>query len=209
MTETLAEFFAAYGLPALAAILAAGQFGAPLPTTILLLTAGALQAAGDLAFWPLVAAGVAGAVTGDHAGYLAGRLAAPAIRRRTAASPRFGAGFARADAFMDRRGTTGVFLTRWLVSPLGPFVNIAAGVSAHPLWRFSLADLAGEMIWVTGYVSLGAIFANQISLIADLLANAGWAIGAVALTGFLGWRLWKAARHAEAPGAMVNPEGQP
>ena len=209
MTEVLAEYFAAYGLPALAVILAAGQFGVPLPTSIILLTAGALQAVGDLSYWPLVAAGVVGAMTGDHAGYLAGRLAAPAVMRRASRTPRLAAGFAKADRFMDRWGTAGVFFTRWLVSPIGPAVNLAAGVSAHPLWRFTLADLAGEIIWVAGYVALGALFADQIALTADILANAGWAIGAIALTAFLGWRLLNKARRANAPGDQVSPRAQP
>ena len=44
MTETILSIFSIYGAPALFVIVAAGQFGIPLPTSILLLTAGALQA---------------------------------------------------------------------------------------------------------------------------------------------------------------------
>ncbi len=204
MTDGLAQFFATYGLPALAFILAAGQFGVPLPTSILLLTAGALQASGDLAFWPLVFSGIAGAMVGDHAGYLVGRLAGPFIERKTASSPRFAASMAKADAFMAKRGTTGVFLTRWLISPIGPLVNVAAGLSRLPAGRFALADLAGEAIWVTGYVSIGSAFASQIGTIADLLANAGWTIGAVVLTGLLGMRLWKASQRSRVAARAIR-----
>jgi hypothetical protein len=51
MTETILSVFSLYGAPALFAIVAAGQFGIPFPTSILLLTAGALQADGDMSFW--------------------------------------------------------------------------------------------------------------------------------------------------------------
>ena len=69
MTETILSIFSIYGAPALFVIVAAGQFGIPLPTSILLLTAGALQANGDLSFWQIFIWALAGAVTGDHLGY--------------------------------------------------------------------------------------------------------------------------------------------
>ena len=69
MTETILSIFSVYGAPALFVIVAAGQFGVPLPTSILLLTAGALQANGDLSFWQIFSWALAGAVTGDHVGY--------------------------------------------------------------------------------------------------------------------------------------------
>ena len=61
MTETILSIFSVYGAPALFVIVAAGQFGIPLPTSILLLTAGALQANGDLSFWQIFAWALAGA----------------------------------------------------------------------------------------------------------------------------------------------------
>ena len=198
MTETILDLFSVYGLPAVAAILAVAQFGLPLPTSILLLSAGALQATGDLVFWQVFAWSLAGAMTGDHAGYATGRLASRTIRDHASRRQRLAAGLAKAEAFTRRWGDVGIFLSRWLISPLGPYINMTSGLARHPLWRFTLADLTGESIWVGGYLTLGVLFGSQIGQIADLIANASWLIGFLALTLWLGWLLLKAVRRAHA-----------
>lgn len=198
MTETILSVFSVYGAPALFAIVAAGQFGIPLPTSILLLTAGALQADGDLSFWQLFAWGLAGAVAGDHVGYLIGRFAASAIRDRISRWPAAQAQLLKAEAFTRKWGDGSIFLSRWLFSPLGPYVNLTSGLSSHPVHRFSMADIAGEIVWIGGYLSLGAIFAQSIAELADIVANAAWMIGAGVITLILGWQLLVRLRRIKA-----------
>ena len=189
MSETILAVFSVYGAPALFVIVAAGQFGIPLPTSILLLTAGALQADGELSFLQLFGWGLAGAVAGDHGGYAAGRLAAGPIRQRVSHWPAAQKGMAKAEAFTRRWGDRSVFLSRWLFSPLGPWINVSSGLASHPLHRFTLADIAGEVVWIGGYLVLGSVFAQSIADLADVVANAAWMIGAAAITLLLGWQL--------------------
>ncbi|WP_425418592.1 DedA family protein [Oricola indica] len=198
MTETILSVFSVYGAPALFAIVAAGQFGIPLPTSILLLTAGALQADGDLSFWQLFAWGLAGAVVGDHVGYLIGRFAASAIRDRIGRWPAAQKQLLKAEAFTRKWGDGSIFLSRWLFSPLGPYVNLTSGLSSHPVHRFSMADIAGEIVWIGGYLSLGAVFAQSIAELADIVANAAWMIGAGVITLILGWQLLVRLRRIKA-----------
>ncbi|WP_223478648.1 DedA family protein [Oricola indica] len=198
MTETILSVFSVYGAPALFAIVAAGQFGIPLPTSILLLTAGALQADGDLSFWQLFAWGLAGAVAGDHVGYLIGRFAASAIRDRIGRWPAAQKQLLKAEAFTRKWGDGSIFLSRWLFSPLGPYVNLTSGLSSHPMHRFSMADIAGEIVWIGGYLSLGAVFAQSIAELADIVANAAWMIGAGVITLILGWQLLVRLRRIKA-----------
>lgn len=198
MTETILSVFSVYGAPALFAIVAAGQFGIPLPTSILLLTAGALQADGDLSFWQLFAWGLAGAVAGDHVGYLIGRFAASAIRDRIGRWPAAQKQLLKAEAFTRKWGDGSIFLSRWLFSPLGPYVNLTSGLSSHPVHRFSMADIAGEIVWIGGYLSLGAVFAQSIAELADIVANAAWMIGAGVITLILGWQLLVRLRRIKA-----------
>jgi len=198
MTETILSVFSVYGAPALFAIVAAGQFGIPLPTSILLLTAGALQADGDLSFWQLFAWGLAGAVAGDHIGYLIGRFAASAIRDRIGRWPAAQKQLLKAEAFTRKWGDGSIFLSRWLFSPLGPYVNLTSGLSSHPVHRFSMADIAGEIVWIGGYLSLGAVFAQSIAELADIVANAAWMIGAGVITLILGWQLLVRLRRIKA-----------
>jgi membrane protein DedA with SNARE-associated domain len=52
----------------------------------------------------------------------------------------------------------------------------------------------GEMVWVTIYIGLGAVFADDILALADLLGSVSGLLAALALAGALG--LWlKAALH--------------
>jgi membrane-associated protein len=148
-----------------------------------------LQADGDLSFWSLFAWGLAGAVIGDHAGYATGRLASVAIRDRASRWPSMQASLAKAEALTRKWGDGSIFLSRWLFSPLGPYINLTSGLSLHPLHRFTLADIAGEVVWIGSYLALGSLFAHSIAQIADIIANAAWMIGAGVITAILGWQL--------------------
>jgi membrane protein DedA with SNARE-associated domain len=205
VADIVLELFAVYGLFAIALIVAAGQLGVPLPTSIVLMTGGALQASGDLQLWQVFAVALTAAMAGDHCGYAVGRLAGNTIRARAKTRPRLEARLDKAEAFGRKWGTLGIFLSRWLVSPLGPYVNVTSGLTRHSLARFTAADLAGESIWVGGYVALGSLFAGQIATIADVIANASWLIGSVAVTGWLGWMMIKAARKSVALSQQERP----
>jgi hypothetical protein len=36
-------------------------------------------------------------------------------------------------------------------------------LSLHPLHSFTLADIAGEVVWIGGYLALGSLFAQSIA----------------------------------------------
>ena len=55
--------------------------GTPFPGRLILITAGGLAATGNVSAVALIALAVAGAVLGDHAWYLAGRLAGGRVTR--------------------------------------------------------------------------------------------------------------------------------
>lgn len=200
MTETVLYYFALYGAPALFVVMAAGQLGIPLPTSILLLTAGALLADGDLSFWQVFGWGLAGAVTGDHLGYATGRFAGVALRERLDRWPRLAGSLNKAEELTRKWGDGSIFLSRWLFSPVGPYVNLTSGLSLHPLYRFTLADVAGEIVWIGSYLSLGLLFAGSIAELADLVANAALMVGAGVITVLLGWLLVARIRRIKAAG---------
>ncbi|MCG6113157.1 MAG: hypothetical protein MEQ74_13450 [Paracoccus sp.] len=79
--------------------------------------------------------------------------------------------FARARRIVDRWGGVGVFLSTWLFSPLGPYVNLLASVMRMGWARFSFSDTVGEAIWIGVYVGLGYAFSSRIAQLADLLGN--------------------------------------
>ena len=95
----------------------------------------------------------------------------------------------RAEAFTKRWGGVGFFLSRWLITPLGPWLNLTSGITGYPWPRFLFWDVLGEVLWVVIYVSLGNIFSDRVGALAELLGSLTWVIvGTVALV-ILGWKL--------------------
>lgn len=198
MTEWLLPLVPLWGLWLVAGTTFLSCLALPVPASLVMLAAGGFAAAGDLVLWQVVGAAFGGAVAGDHAGFILGRRAGGPILDRLARRPGRSAAIAHARSHVRDRGTAAVFLSRWLLSPLGPYVNLAGGAAGLPLRRFTPPDLAGEAIWVAVYTGLGYIFADRIVALGAVLGNASGALAAGAVALALGLRLRQAlrARHA-------------
>lgn len=131
----------------------------PVPASMLLLCAGGFISAGDLPVSTVLAA-LAGASAGDQTIYALGRWRGAAISRRLG---KRAAIIERAKGFLERRGGVGVFLSRWLFSALGPYVNFAAGFANLPWWKFTLWAVAGEIMWASIYATLGYQFTGNLA----------------------------------------------
>lgn len=165
----------------------------PMPASLVMLAAGAFTASGDLSL-PLVAgAALVGAVAGDQVGYGLARLGGSPLWDWLRLRPGAGPMLQRAVQDLARRDLGAVFLTRWLFSALGPYVNLAAGMTRLPWPRFTLAGVAGEAVWVALYVGLGRSFAAQIDQIGAAMANVGGGLALAAVALVLGRLLWRAA----------------
>lgn len=198
MSDTLLELVATYGAGALLVTTFLSCLALPVPASLAMLAAGGFVAAGELSGTVMMAAAFGGAVLGDHAGFAAGRLGTGALDALSADRAK-GRMLRTAADDLRRRGVALVFFSRWLVSPLGPYVNFAAGATGLAWSRFLLADLAGEAVWVLCYIGLGYLFAENVGLLADVLGSltgllAALAIAAVALV----WLIRAAARHRAA-----------
>lgn len=203
MSADLIGLLIAYGLPALFLILAVTSAGVPFPDSLLLIAVGSFVAQGDLDFLPVVLIGTAGAVAGDNLGYALGYWGGRPLAARLGGRDKI----AKAEAFSRKWGGPGIFLSRWLVGPLGPWINITSGLTAYSWPRFLLLDVAGELIWVLIYVSLGHQFSDKVQTIADLLGNLTWVILGLGITGLLGWKLFRNVQSsASGPGkAAAGP----
>ena len=189
MTDQLLELMAAYGLPAAALTLALGQFGAPLPTSLALLTLGAFAGSGDTEVADAFIWALCGATLGDQAGFLTGRFLIQTAEDRPGVLGALARKARAAEPRMSRWGASGVFFTRWLLTPLGPAVNLASGAAGLP-WRvFAAWGLAGEIVWVSIYLALGYSFGSNIETLAGILGNLSMALAMLALAALLGWRM--------------------
>lgn len=171
MTETIFGLVSQYGVLVIFASAFLSCLAIPIPTSLMMLTGGALIASGDLTVWQVVVAAFLGAVLGDQAGYLLGRIWGKQITRRLERAPSRAAVLARARGLIARRGTLGVFLSTWAVAPLGPWVNFIAGATGLSWLRFTAGDVLGEVFWVSIYVGLGYVFFDQIANVADIMSD--------------------------------------
>ena len=191
MSAQLLELLTSYGLPVLFALMVLVSIGIPFPSSLTLVALGSFVAQGELDFWPVIVVGTAGAVAGDQIGYAIGHWGGrPLVERATR---RFGGAdkVAAAEAFSRKWAGPGVFFSRWLVGPLGPWINVTSGLSSYPWPRFLVLDIAGELLWLLIYVLLGRAFSDQVQAIADLLGNLAWVIVGLLATAVIGWRLFR------------------
>ncbi|WP_108482202.1 DedA family protein [Oceaniglobus ichthyenteri] len=188
MIETLADLTIHYGAVLIFFATFASCLAIPVPTSLIMLSAGAFAAGGDLTLFTVAASALAGALAGDQTGFALGRRFTGILDRATGKTAKT---IEKARRFSQQRGGLGVFFSRWLFSPLGPYVNYIAGATGMVWPRFSLWSLMGEIIWVTIYVGAGYLFADQIEGVATLLSNASGAAAGLAITVILGLWLWR------------------
>ncbi len=195
MTDLLLDLVAQYGLTILAGTIFLAALGVPVPGTVLLVLSGAFAASGDMEPVAVVLTGFLAAVAGDVCGYAIGYKGGAWLKHRLGATP-LGGQISKAEGFMARWGGVGVFLSRWLVAPIGPTLNYVAGIGRFGWSRFVLWDVLGEMIWIALYVGIGMVFSASALALVDMIASASWVIlGALGMW-FMGKRLIKLAKRA-------------
>lgn len=197
MTDTLLALVPEHGALVLFVATFLSCLAVPIPSSLLMLAAGAFVASGDLAALPVVGAALSGAVLGDQAGYGIGHSGGINLWSQLLAGRKTGPPARRAARELHLRGGMTVYFSRWLFSALGPWVNFAAGATRLGWRRFSLASLLGETTWVALYVGLGFVFGARLE---ETGAAAGSVIGALAaglVAVLLGRALWQ-RRHRTA-----------
>jgi membrane protein DedA with SNARE-associated domain len=95
-------------------------------------------------------------------------------------------------------GGPGIFITRWLLSPLGPWINLASGTACYPWHRFLFWDVLGEITGAVVYISLGRFFSDRVLALYAVLGDLTWAIGALLAAIILGYQLFAYLRRTRA-----------
>ncbi len=180
----------------------------PVPTSLMMLAGGALAASGDISAPILILCAFSGAVLGDQTGYFVGRKYGRRVLLRMAKSPARARVIARAERTVENHGGIGVFFSTWLVAPLGPYVNVAAGTAGLPWARFTIADVLGEAIWVNLYIWLGFAFAGSLTLVAEVVGDVMGLIAALMIASSAA--LWishvlRAQRNADKASKATEP----
>ncbi|MCU0827005.1 MAG: VTT domain-containing protein [Tabrizicola sp.] len=190
MTDWLLALVPQYGLWLLAATTFLSCLALPIPASVLMLTAGGFAAAGDLVLGQAFLAASAGGVMGDQLGFWAGRGLGAGRLGRLRPDPARDRLLAKAKGLMERKGLVAVFLTRWLISPLGPYVNLISGSSGYSWGRFTLAGLTGEAVWAGLYVGAGYSFGGNIAAASNAIGSLLGMIGGAGAVVALGYWLF-------------------
>jgi undecaprenyl-diphosphatase len=142
---------AVFALPALEA---STLLGIVVPGELVLVLGGVLAHQGRISLEAAVIAGVAGAVVGDTVGYVIGRRVGERLLAHLPhrlVQPRQ---IERATALVRRLGGRAVFAGRFTVA-LRALVPGLAGVAGVPYPTFAAWNLAGGVLWATGFILLG------------------------------------------------------
>jgi membrane protein DedA with SNARE-associated domain len=100
------------------------------------------------------------------------------------------------EAKVEAWGGPGIFVTRWLLSPLGPWINLASGTAGYPWHQFLFWDILGEITGAALFISLGRYFSDRVIALEAVLGDVTWAIAALLVTIILGYQLFALLRRS-------------
>jgi membrane protein DedA with SNARE-associated domain len=196
MNDRLLGAVSLYGAPALFGIVAIAAVGVPLPITLLLIVAGSMISQGAMNPWWAIGAAAAGSSLGDQAGYVIGRWGGPAAAARLGALFGKRVNLKAMETKVRTWGGSGIFVTRWLLSPLGPWINLASGTARYPWPRFLLWDLMGEVTGAAVFISLGRFFSDRAMSLYGVLGDLTWAVAGLLAAVLFGYLLVARLRRA-------------
>ena len=134
----------------------------------------------------------AGAVAGDMASFVLGRVFHQDIRR-LGLFRRHPQWIARGEMFFRRYGVLSIFLGRF-VGPVRPIVPMVAGMLDMPVWRFIVVNVASALAWAPVYVIPGYMAGHAVSWTVpeffwhQALALGGALLGVASLAFFMIWK---------------------
>ena len=198
ITDQLLAALSQYGLPMLFGVTAIAAVGVPLPISLMLVAAGSFVELGEMKLWQVIVVAGGAAVLGDQVGYALGRWGGQRLLARLKRRKDGEAKVAQAQRFAKRWGGAGIFFSRWLLTPLGPWLNLTSGIAAYPWSRFLCWDVLGELLWVIAYVMLGQFFSDRIQALVEILGNLGWVIVGLIATLILSLQLLRYLRPRKA-----------
>ena len=178
----LVQALVSYGAIAVFVSVLIASIGVPLPASFLLVVAGSFVSQGELDYGLVLLAAISGAVLGDHCGYGVGRWGGRGFALRISQRLNATSLLERAESTSHKWGGLSVFLSRWLITAVGPYVNLSSGITGYALPRFFVWVALGETLWVALYVQLGIFFNDRLTDITDLLGDATWVILGIVVT---------------------------
>jgi membrane protein DedA with SNARE-associated domain len=175
---------------------------------VTLLVAGALVASGRLPGWGVVATAATAAVLGDLVWYALGRWRGGAVLAflcRISLEP--DTCVRRTQDLFGRYGLRAFLFARFVPGMGTVLPPLAALFGVGPA-RFVALDGAGALVWSSTYITLGALFAEQLELVAAGAERLGGALAALGLAA-AAYAAVKYARRRLAAARLAVPRVTP
>ena len=179
------EFLLQHGYTLLFAFVLAEQLGLPIPSTPMLLAAGALAGLGRMNLGLALSLAVAASLVGDTVWFVLGRWRGNSILSllcRISLEP---------DTCVQKTQTTyGKHGANWLlfakfVPGLSTIAPPMAGMFRVAVWKFLALDIAGSLVWSGAFIAVGWGFRDQLEDAAAWLARLGSGLIGVVVGGLL------------------------
>jgi undecaprenyl-diphosphatase len=149
--------------------------GVVVPGEIGVVLGGVLANQHKLALAAVLAAGIAGAVIGDSVGFWVGKRYGERVLRKIPDRLLDDDKLKRGEDSIRRLGGKSVFVGRFTAA-LRALIPGLAGMSRLPYGRFLAWNVAGGLLWATGFVLLGYVAGSQYHRIERYANYAGLAL---------------------------------
>ena len=171
MTDLFLALVPDYGLYIITSIVFIAAMGIPLPASIVALTSGGLAATGDFVLVEILIAIFAAYAAGDQLAYTLGNQVKREKLDHLRASQRVGPLVQRSESFYNKHGLLAIFLSRTVISSIGPYIAYFCGIKKMKRSDFTAIALLGVAVWTTTYVMLGYTFAGNLPQMSNLVAS--------------------------------------
>jgi membrane protein DedA with SNARE-associated domain len=167
------------------------QLGLPLPSTPVIIAAGALAHTGQMNLAVAILLATVASVLADLSWYQIGRLRGVKVLRllcRISLEPDYCV--RRTENVFSRHGAKSLLVAKFVpgISAVAPPV---AGINHLPLARFLIYDGTGALLWIGTFVLLGYLFSNQLEQVIDYTERFGSLAVVVLIALVLAWIGWK------------------
>lgn len=193
------DFVSGYGYLAIFLLMAAESALIPFPSEVTMLVGGWYSADGTLAFFPVVAAGVAGNVVGSWLAYGLGRKTGRELLDRYGKYVMIRShDVDRAEVWWAKHGDAATFFSR-LLPVIRTFISLPAGIAKMPFGKFTLYTFLGVVPWTLMLTWIGVVVEDNWEKVLSYFDVPTLVIGGLVVVGAAWWYLRR--RKSRAAGA--------
>jgi membrane protein DedA with SNARE-associated domain len=192
--EFIYSLFENYGLWVLLLVAFLSQLGIPLGSTFFLMWYGSTIDSSSSLFLAIPATALA-AILGDITAYSLGRRFSNQFDNAEKRYSWLAKKVKQSNKLLNAYGVWIIWITRFMATGLGPFVNYLLGSRKYSLRVFSQWVIFGELIFSAEMIYFGYHFKDTWEDLLAVIADAGWLIVLILISLWIIKRLLKKSKH--------------